>query len=444
MADLDANPTLPPAPDPAIVRGALPAWLVAAAVIAIAFACREHDPHISLADGYASSPDDISQAVNQGRVLGQVGLALLSVLGVTFLVRSSGASFSIDPLAAGLLALGLGWCCASAVWSEVPGLTLRRLIVLAACLLGALGVARQLSGRQLCLLVISVATTYALVGIATEAILGTLRLYAPGGEYRFSGTMHPNGQGGNCAMLCLACACLWKGEGPRPPWLIFLGLGAFGLLLATKSRTNLGGLTVAVLVLQGVRLTRGTAVAALGVCWLASIGALAIVLVNGEWRPPTEFLLLGRADTEETATLTGRTELWEALDDYMERRPLTGYGYGAFWTPARVEEVSEGQAWGVPTAHSLYYDLVLNVGMIGAGVYLAAVAGFWVRAAVLYYPAGEPDRGLLVGLLVFALVIGVSESAGMDVSFVTFVAACGICRLAFFNPVSKSSECQGA
>jgi O-antigen ligase len=213
-------------------------------------------------------------------------------------------------------------------------------------------------------------------------------------------------------------------------------LGSFGLLLATKSRTSLAGLVVAVLVVQCVRLTRGTALLALGVCWLASTLALAAVLIHGEWRPPTGFLLLGRADPEETATLTGRTELWEALDDYMEKRPLMGYGYGGFWTPARVENVSEGQGWGVgvPDAHSLYYDLVLNVGLIGAGAYLVAAARFGVRAAVQYFATGEADGGLLVGLLVFVLVLGGSESAGMEVSCVTFVAASGIGRLAFFNP----------
>ena len=38
-----------------------------------------------------------------------------------------------------------------------------------------------------------------------------------------------------------------------------------------------------------------------------------------------------------SATLTGRTRIWQMSLDNIAQRPWLGYGFGAFWRPGEVE-----------------------------------------------------------------------------------------------------------
>ena len=50
---------------------------------------------------------------------------------------------------------------------------------------------------------------------------------------------------------------------------------------------------------------------------------------------------------------------------YVEQRPILGYGYGGFWTPSHISEISEGEKWGIPNSHSAYLDNLLMLGVVG-------------------------------------------------------------------------------
>ncbi len=65
------------------------------------------------------------------------------------------------------------------------------------------------------------------------------------------------------------------------------------------------------------------------------------------------------------ATLTGRTEVWAQLLPVAMRKPILGYGFGAFWTPAAR------MAYVISEGHSGYLDVLLELGF--AGLFLVAV-----------------------------------------------------------------------
>lgn len=87
------------------------------------------------------------------------------------------------------------------------------------------------------------------------------------------------------------------------------------------------------------------------------------------------------------ATLTGRTELWASVLDMIWKRPLLGYGFGAFWSGAESESASiiDAEGWSVPNSHNGLLDLGLNLGILGVLIFgigflttsLKALA--WVR-----------------------------------------------------------------
>ncbi|WP_312690764.1 O-antigen ligase family protein, partial [Brevundimonas nasdae] len=63
-----------------------------------------------------------------------------------------------------------------------------------------------------------------------------------------------------------------------------------------------------------------------------------------------------------------RTLIWEALMRRVAERPMTGYGFSAFWgvdsTPAR--EIRLETQWPVPSAHNGWIDLLVQLGWPGA------------------------------------------------------------------------------
>ncbi len=68
------------------------------------------------------------------------------------------------------------------------------------------------------------------------------------------------------------------------------------------------------------------------------------------------------------ATFTGRTDVWRFAVDAVAVKPLTGYGFSAFWGTAKVRDSSdEGATWAGYAAHSHngYLDSAVNLGLVG-------------------------------------------------------------------------------
>jgi O-antigen ligase len=68
------------------------------------------------------------------------------------------------------------------------------------------------------------------------------------------------------------------------------------------------------------------------------------------------------------ATFTGRSDIWVMAFDHIAERPLTGYGYGAFWTLESTKfgsEDLENWAGSAAHAHNGYIEAALNLGIPG-------------------------------------------------------------------------------
>jgi exopolysaccharide production protein ExoQ len=86
------------------------------------------------------------------------------------------------------------------------------------------------------------------------------------------------------------------------------------------------------------------------------------------------------------ASLTGRVPIWRETLRFVEKNPVWGYGYAAFWSqssrPGRL--VREATNWdNLPHAHNGYIDLALQIGGIGLALYFAAYLIAMKRAVLL-------------------------------------------------------------
>ncbi len=109
------------------------------------------------------------------------------------------------------------------------------------------------------------------------------------------------------------------------------------------------------------------------------------------------------------ATLTGRTALWSALLK-MKINPWFGTGFASFWLGNRLEEIWTFFVWYPNEAHNGYLGVYLNLGWVGI-----ALLGFLLITGYRNVAAAfrrHPEVGsLMLGFYVTAIFYNFSEEA---------------------------------
>jgi O-antigen ligase len=91
---------------------------------------------------------------------------------------------------------------------------------------------------------------------------------------------------------------------------------------------------------------------------IVAAAGVALVVANGD----TVTGVVGRS-----SNLTGRTEIWSLVVDFIPERPIVGYGYAGFWQGASPEsnQVNRVMRNMVMYSHNGYLEMQLNLGAIG-------------------------------------------------------------------------------
>ncbi len=138
---------------------------------------------------------------------------------------------------------------------------------------------------------------------------------------------------------------------------------ALPFLLFTHSKTAIAALPLVLIVSAIMARTRAPV--------MGIVLALSIVVVinffsvgSVYFEPVRHLLEMVLTDS----TFTGRTEVWKFAVDRMLERPITGYGFSAFWGTPEVVYGMGGTIWAntASHAHNGYLDLALTVGIPGS------------------------------------------------------------------------------
>jgi O-antigen ligase len=392
------------------------------------FFVKQHDWFFSLKAGvgFATPVDDMTAVISQGNLLAQMGLVSLGVYAIASLIWKRQCQVTINGSLGWLILFFLTWIFLSLAWSDDSARTVRKLTALAMLILGAFAVSKGFSPRQLVLWVFFSTAGYLLVGLAAELLLGTFSPLTRG--YRFAGTLHPNHQGLNCASLFFASLFLIAGEKRWRGIFVVTTFGALVFLFLTKSRTSLFSTATALLFywVLSLRLSRRFALL------LCTIMVVCIALLLSDYSLPifTDIITLDRLDSD-TLTLTGRLPLWGELLSYISGRLIQGYGYDSFWTARRVAEVSTWQSWAVIGGDCAYLDVVLGLGLVGGIIYVLIIAVGIGRAIVARTFSRNSNLGFVAVVLIFAAVHGITESAVIQGTYLTFVIMVALAGLGF-------------
>ncbi len=200
------------------------------------------------------------------------------------------------------------------------------------------------------------------------------------------------------------------------------------LVLATASKTSLVCLVLGVGVVFGIAAVRsgGPVLVIIGL-WLAVVLA---ALGWWIWTQESAFLLglIGK-----DPTLTGRTEIWEAVLKASSERPLLGYGYNAFWGRDSVPAnwIRYSTQWEVPSAHHGWLDALLELGWIGVLGCGALVGLALVIHLFRINGYGRYEGWWSLSYLTVFILLSLSESVVMTAQNLPWVLCLAILARAF-------------
>ena len=191
-------------------------------------------------------------------------------------------------------------------------------------------------------------------------------------------------------------------------WSVFSLFGA--LLFASRTRTAYAGLLVFLAI--GILYGRNLRVRKL----VLPLAALTFgMFVLDAFTSTTDYLVRER---ESIGTMSDRIPLWEYLTSAVLRdAPITGLGY---YAASRVVAAEYNPVLG--NAHSVFFEVLVGGGMLGAALYLLLCATLtWFAVHLLWVASGHPRALAAVGLFFVSLLMGVTTPAGLQPGPLGFV-----------------------
>jgi exopolysaccharide production protein ExoQ len=410
-------------------RGARVPWLLFV-FLAVAFFYVYHDVAYAK-DGYNPSQDTLTASIGEGSPTRRVALLSLGIFAVVTLIRHRNAGgLQINGLLGWMLVGFLLLAVVSPIWAEDRALTITRVAGFAMLCIGAVAVVRRFSLREVILWTVFASGSYLLIGVLLEVFFGTFHPLAAG--YRFAGTLHPNMQGINCALLLISGLAAADVEKQRRRLFWICALIGFVFLVLTGSRTAFAAVLLALAVYLGVVSSiRAKMMMAYA---LAIVFCLLALILGNAFLPDLKgAVMLGRDDANDSS-LNGRAAVWEEIGHYVQQRPILGYGYGGFWTPAHIAEISEEEKWAIPNSHSAYLDYLLTLGAVGLIAYVFILSAGIKRAFRFHKLSRNSAFAFCGALLLFCALDGLLESGPGEASLLLFVTAMVLTLLGAARP----------
>lgn len=311
-------------------------------------------------------------------------------------------------IAAPVLVAVTGLVFLSVQWSIDPGVTLRRAVALGMTTAFGLYLGATYSWMQLirllallnaALLALSLVVIFAAPELGRDFVVHD-------GAWR-GGWQEKNTMGAYMARALIVFLCAAAIDTPRR-WL-WLGLSAASLFMAvmSNSATSLIACTVVLATLAVTSLMQRGAGLVVMVGW-AGLFALMSLGVALAVAPEAFVAIIGK-----DLTLTGRTDIWEAVSYQLTSRDAwgLGFGFGAFWS---VEEgpaywIRQELQWDVPNAHNGWLETILGLGLVGAVLMAIQLAITLFMGAAQITKPGMGVKFALAFLMLF-LLYSLSES----------------------------------
>lgn len=122
-------------------------------------------------------------------------------------------------------------------------------------------------------------------------------------------------------------------------------------------------------------------------------------------------------------TLTGRTEIWEAVIDKVMERPWLGYGYGGFWPDGGVGERAVWKVLYLPVtqAHNGYVNLLAELGILGLSSFVLSLLTGYIRSINLLRSTRTIEGLWPITYMTFVLMYNQTESTSIETNSLLWI-----------------------
>jgi len=319
-----------------------------------------------------------------------------------------------------LLWVLIGFCALSSFWSIDSGITIRRFFGLIGTTLFGIYLASRYTLKQqlkLCAYVLAISA------VACFFFALFLPQYGLAGD-AWRGIYPQKNVLGRRFVLSTAIFFFLVMTTRENRWFSWLGYITSGvLILLSKSTTSLGNfimITGAILIYYRILRLKYNIMVPI----LTFFSTLSLVFYV--WFVTQADALLGSLGKD--TTLTGRSELWPAVFEMIQKKPWLGYGYGAFWESPNGEfdTIIQTVQWNTPNAHNGFLDLWLGLGLLGLLVFLMGFVTNFLRAIYLIRLDETDVNAWLLVYLTFIILSNLTETTLVDqnsLEWVLYVAA---------------------
>ncbi len=308
---------------------------------------------------------------------------------------------------------------ASMYWTVAPDITSRRsLLLLGSSVFGVYMAMRFTLREQLQLLAVALGLVAVLSCVFAIALpfYGTMTVQEGGihaGAWRGIMT-HKNIFGRLMVLSNLVFLFVALGKPISPVskafwlWLAWFCYGlSVALIILSTSKTALISFIVLTIVLLLYRTWRlnYSQVIPLTIAIILVLGSVAILVFDNI------NVIAGAVGRD--LTLTGRTEIWQVMLDKVAERPLTGYGFNAFWRDwdsPLTADVWRILAWECPYGHNGFMDLLVELGIIALIAFIISYITALIQGVNLLRSTRNIEGIWHLMFLTFMLIYNISES----------------------------------
>ena len=130
--------------------------------------------------------------------------------------------------------------------------------------------------------------------------------------------------------------------------------------------------------------------------------------------------------TGKDLTFTGRSEIWDVVLDHIQRRPILGSGYSAYWllrVPTPQDESYEVLArirFYPGSCHNGYLQVLNDLGYVGLACLIGYI-GVYLRQALRLFALDREQGALFLAFLTQQAINNLAEPLWMNVLLVDFV-----------------------
>lgn len=319
----------------------------------------------------------------------------------------------------------------SVCWSIEPAVTIRRLIRVLTIVLDGMALAlvawRPTSFQD----TLRPILTIMLLGSIIFGLVNPTLAIERSTSYELVNAWHglatqKNGLGSIAAMGTVLWLHAWLSRESRL-WAVLIGAGAaVSCLILSRSSTSLMATAFACILM--LMLMRSPAALRrympylialfVGTLLLYSVAVLNLVPGLGFVLKPITML------TGKDQTFSGRTAIWDIIDEHIANSPVLGTGYGAYWVgdvPTSPSFVMSRRLHFYPTeSHNGYLDVVNDLGLVG-GIFLFGYLLIYLRQGLRLLATVRVQGALYLALLFEQLIANMSESRWFNVLCIEFV-----------------------